>query len=538
MQVNVFPIADSFGPGDCLTGLTGDPPQPGAERRYPFDLLAASLGGGGGYGVTPEQFGAVGDGLTNDTAAFNAIQSQAFLLGGLTIRLTKGRVYAVNWTIQCNNLVIEGVDLGAEANVLAGFTAYDDSSACIIIGDATHTVENLCWNRVRVYSQARAFGMLINSLIGGLFNNCEIGGFINYTLTVRSLASRPTYYVLFNFCRFFSVAAGNGPMIQFSYGPTFVEDVTFHSCPIIGSAGTGAGYRCMLINEGCNVRVSGHTWFTCQSLKGIKFSNPTGGLNYGRLSGNCMIDGPASGTGVLVEIPSTNENTPNSFLLGSDIRVNGWMRNGAGVDHDCKGRYSFARGYLYAPRMYRPDIVGPMQLVDTSNPIVSNGPLVMCAGGPPPAVDPDGNTWTRHSIFISRNNSGSSNGVFVYTENGWENVVTGGYVGHTGPNQTIGVSPNAANTVDLSNYPGDFCYIDGAGPLRFLGNHLGTKRPEVTVSVTQDFQLQHTAYPGPGINVTGYNRNINLKIGDYFRVKNEGNYWRMLWVTTNDGRAL
>jgi len=46
-------------------------------------------------GLTPEQFGARGDGVTNDTAAFQRLAAEMNRRGGGTISLRSGRTYIV-----------------------------------------------------------------------------------------------------------------------------------------------------------------------------------------------------------------------------------------------------------------------------------------------------------------------------------------------------------------------------------------------------------------------------------------------------------
>lgn len=58
--------------------------------------------------LTPEQFGAVGDGATDDTAALTAMFETADTAGGATILIPDGKTYATDWQVVYSNTFVYG----------------------------------------------------------------------------------------------------------------------------------------------------------------------------------------------------------------------------------------------------------------------------------------------------------------------------------------------------------------------------------------------------------------------------------------------
>lgn len=528
-----FQLATAFGTTSVLAGFEGAG-DPGSERRYPRALLDALYANGGNDYFVPEAYGAIGNGIADDTAALDDMLADIAsvpVLGNAKILIRPEKCYACNWTIDHDNLEFFGFAGYGDADILSGFTAFNTSQPTITLGSTARQLRNIRMRGIRVYSKTKGYGMLIQSCAYGRFYHCEFGGYQHYALKLKSGgAGANVYYNRFIACSIFGTSSSVGDLLDLSeYGTGFCAGNSFNGCDMDGSAVAGGH----VIRVGTNqvIRIGGGTWIQALHNCGIAFQG--GGCQI-IVDGDAMLDSGNSND-TLLEWPSA-ENSPNSFVVGG-LRVDGFGRRGDGTLYDLKGVFGGGHGFYYGPTVFRPRMIGAVEHIDTGSAVLS-GPLSVVGGGPPSALDPDGNAWKIASSFRSTNNGGSSNTEFLYTDGGFENVISGGYVGHVGPNLTI-----ASSAIDLSTYKGNHCYVDGTGTLQFLGNPTGPKRPDVYLHITSTFILKHTAYPGPGITVTGYNRNITLASGDIILVHSESggsspNFWRVMMITTGDNRVL
>jgi hypothetical protein len=558
VEVQNFQLADSFGANDFLLGYNGNPAIPGSERRYPYAIVAAGGGvggsGGGGY-YLPETYGAVGDAgaggtVTDDTAAFYAMLydiSQKTPRGG-RVWLNPEKCYAMNLTLDYDNIQIESQCGALDANVLVGITSYNANLPALAIGNTTRQLRKFRMKGVRIYRQNAKFGLLIQSCANAYIDDCEIGGFANaadgYALWITSNTGANTYYCRMTNCYIFATGYSQGRLVQLSHnGSGFTAAISFSGTIDASAMSAGAldvngmaTARMLAIFDAVEFRLGDNTWMQTLHQQGIEF------FGTGRLRcGEAMLDS-GTDTDLLVRWP-TNENSPNSFIFG-DLRIDGQGRNSAGQQFDLRNPFAFGTGVglSYGQLAYRQTLIGPSMQVDTSSPTLS-GPITQVGGG-----GPEGSiSATLGGFFRSVNNQGSSDIGFLKVlaniasddTKGWENICTGDWVHQTQPTNVVIGAAGTAHLADVANGKGDFCFVN-PGATDALLQYLGTcksGRPRM-IQINGTMTLVHTA-SGAGIFVMEYRRNLSLLSGDMIFAFSQGNnVWRVFKVVASDARAL
>jgi hypothetical protein len=454
--------------------------------------------------VDIRDYAAPTDGTDASTAFNNAIAALPST-GGL-ILLEPGKRYSLNITVAKNNVSFRGDHGGGDGNVLTGFTPYNSANPALTIGDGTTQLRKFKMEGVRVYSSTANKGILIN---GAAYVDLEgeFGGFVTYALAITSTAAASSYYIRIH-GKFFAVAATTGNLIDLTYGAGFVAAVTISGSIDVSAAGAGA--HAVRVGDQVEVYFADGTWFQLIDGKGIKVEG-TGRAHAGRVK----CDSPAS-TDVLIEWPST-EIYPNSYFIGG-WRIDGKGKNSAAATYDLTGINSFGHGFEYGPRLYRPSMIGPVELRATGD---ATGPLLQSAGG-----SPEGSiTAPVGSLFVSTNNSNEQEILWVKVSGsgstGWRLLPAGFYAQQTAPSNVA-----SAATCHIGTAGGDKVYISGTVTITSFGSDSSVKTGvRVLCQAIGAFTITHNAASMYLLGQT----DLTMISGDQFVMEYQGSgNWRMV----------
>jgi hypothetical protein len=483
--------------------------------------------------IVPE---AVGDGTTDDTAAFNAAIALLPATGG-TILLEAGKRYAVNLVIDRDGITFVCQGGGGDGNVLTGLVPFNSALPALKLGAGTAQRRKFTMIGGRIYSQSgKNYGLQINGFADVNFFGTEIGGFSQYALQVTSTASANSYFINFHGCKFFGVSGmTSGSILDLAFGSGFVTTVNLIGGNVDGSALGGAtdftGPRAISIGDQVQLWTQG-THCQLRHAKGVKIN----GTGRWHASGGIVDTSDTPSTAVLLEIPSTELN-PGSFLLGADLRFNGCMRNTTPTVVDLRGNNNFGHGFLYSPQVFEPRMIGWLDLIPTFQAAgirmtpIAGSPEGVLAGNP-------------GDLAISVNNVGSSNGLFHKSQaniggdatKGWLRLASGDYFRQTGPSVLT-----AAATVDLLHDAGDFNFISGSATITSLGTDADIQSGRVRrAQIAGTPTFTHTASPTGGQMYCLGQQSVPAQAGDIvdWLWQGAGSGWRMLAYQRFDGRPF
>lgn len=255
--------------------------------------------------VSVIDFGAVGDGVTDDTAAFNAAIASLPPHGG-TVFIPSGD-YRINLVITKSSVRLLGEDVSPHRGATSkrGLRPYNLALPVITIGNDTAYVEHVCLDTISIVDNSDAGAQTGLRLAGGAYAfyavNLMIAGFQQYCLHIQGGTNYPCAYV---YITNFSFANGQqGPdgsaVIYTRYGNNFTSAIFFENGRL--NNGFNSLDR-LLINDSCEPYFS-NTWFEADGTRrGIKILKSDAGAPNPNVRGvNAALDSSSS-SHILVEI--------------------------------------------------------------------------------------------------------------------------------------------------------------------------------------------------------------------------------------------
>lgn len=354
---------------DTVAGVQG-----GAVKRFAVSNLAKvgsfTQAGAGAVARTVEDklreaeisvvdFGAVGDGATDDTAAFHAAISALPNEGG-TVIAPGGLSYAVNITINRPKVRLVGGGIGRvnSATYPAGLTPYDPTLPVITISDDTQQNEGVCLENLELNGQGAGYYGL--KMLGGsysqFFTNLTIQGFTKKSLWIESGATYPCSYLYFT-----NLAVQPDSSAAMEHGIYLKANASSYL-----SATYFTNVRLSGVNFGQSLEVDGATiafsssWFELRDGHGVLLSKS--GAVTPKLYGNLLLLDSSSSSDVLVSVPSAAATASVSDYLVGLIAVDGAV--------DLAGTLHSPKSLLHIPYLSRltyPVNIGAAYFTDAAN---------------------------------------------------------------------------------------------------------------------------------------------------------------------------
>ena len=284
--------------------------------------------------VSVEDFGAVGNGIADDTAAFNS--AIAATVGEIV--LDPAKTYAVNLVITKRGTRINGRsgdNLSVSGTPVKNLIPYDPTKPVIQIGNDTSNVGGCVIENLSIWSASPSgtHGQIGLYLAGGAYGNyvrnVQIGNrFSVHNLKIAGGTSYPNAYNQFYGLQLWTLGGvSQTATLGCYFGSQYCTANYFSGMNITGPSGAGTGYAILLDSVQLYMN---NVWVQAADNKGVCFSNNY--YNIPAIQGDNVAIDSDSGADVLVTstISSDTAVLPINFVKGR-ITIDGKYKNAAGT---------------------------------------------------------------------------------------------------------------------------------------------------------------------------------------------------------------
>lgn len=280
--------------------------------------------------VSVKDFGAVGDGVTDDTAAFNAAIAALPADGG-TLFIPSAN-YRINLTITKSGVTLQGETNSRHrlsANKI-GLRPFNLSLPVITVGNNTAYVEHVGLQDISIVDDSDSGAQVGLKLAGGAYafyaNNLMIVGFQKYCLHIEGGSTFPVAYVYisnFSFAQGQSSAASDA-VVYVRYGPVFTTAIFF----VNGRLNNGfGGAERLFLNDSC-IPYLINVWFETSNLRGLRILKSDAGAPFPYFVGqNVQVDSNSS-SDILLENQVNTSLAMGDFVRGA-MTIDGLIQNNA-----------------------------------------------------------------------------------------------------------------------------------------------------------------------------------------------------------------
>lgn len=264
---------------------------------------------------TVETFGAVGDGVTDDSAAFAAAIAAIPATGG-TVVAANGP-YAVNITIDRPKVRLAGSHIGrpSSASTVGGLVPYDITLPTVTLSSDATLNEGIQLADLEINGKGTGYyGIkMLGGTYSGTFDNITIQNFIKKCLWVQSGAVQPCAYLYFNgvLIQPAVAASEHAIYVQQSSVASFIEAIFMDGIRVSGVA---HGY--VLENAGSSTLSLSNTWFQiAASGNGVLLSKPFSTNSKLRCNG-VVLDSNSSADTLAGQNYDTAGNPAENYIIG------------------------------------------------------------------------------------------------------------------------------------------------------------------------------------------------------------------------------
>jgi len=212
--------------------------------------------------VTPQMFGAIGDGKADDTIAMKkAIDS---LEEGETLRIPPGK-YKCNINLVKSNITI----IGERGQYYKGsyLEPYDTTKPCITIGNGKDYLGNISLNNINILGtnktrDSKSVGLKVYGAQSLYFNELNIQNFGSHNIEIDS-GNIPNSYIFFNNLR---TANSHKSCFYVNFGKSWSTAIYINNFSF--QVGKENNSRCITLKGNTCLSCS-NGWIECSNYKGI-----------------------------------------------------------------------------------------------------------------------------------------------------------------------------------------------------------------------------------------------------------------------------
>ena len=314
--------------------------------------------------VSVKDFGAVGDGVADDTAAINAAIAALPANGGRVLFPSIGP-YKCNLIIKRNNITLEGVTGSGGTNNsmgrVVGLIPADITQPVLQVGDDTGYVAGFQAINLTLWRDAGGqYGLRLHGgVLSARFVNFRANGFERKAIWIENGPSYPISYVHFTNSAASTGTAGTAEDVIFinSVAPQYTTAVYFSN----GNSAVGTtGYSIHVKNT---FAIFANFWVQARDNQGLFLDYDGTGTVPRVLASNLTVDSDAS-TDVLLEINYSlgGAKIPASFVSGT-ATFDGFVKFFDATTADLRGTNTWASG----PMLTLPVNVGTTYYTTTSD---------------------------------------------------------------------------------------------------------------------------------------------------------------------------
>jgi hypothetical protein len=263
--------------------------------------------------VSVEDFGAVGDGTTDDSAAVLAAIAALPTTGGVVEFERAVRYKCTIGAVTKKNVCLRGKSFLEDASVSVQLVPADNDAYLLEVGDGTTNCEGFRLEGVSLNGLGSGkYGLKINGAERCHYSQFSAQGFTIENVYITSSATHPTHYQFFDAYSIQASSAATSQGLLIDYGSQYVAAIFFNN-GVIGAQATSLWALKMT-----QVRAMfSNTWIEGDSGNCISL-NTAGGTNAVMECANVIVDSD-SAADVLVNVDS-------------NTRVNAWLRGTVYVD--------------------------------------------------------------------------------------------------------------------------------------------------------------------------------------------------------------
>lgn len=277
---------------------------PQSSERSLFDKSAET--------ISAHDFGAVGDGIADDSSAINAAIAYVAGQGGGEVVLPNKK-YLANIVVTGRGVSIRGRNAWASADGGTGIVPADPALPAVQIGDGVTNTSNI--SITKVSARARAgdkFGLRVFGVNRAYFRDCFFAGYETAGIDITASLSRPTFHIYFDGGSAHCGSFAGANAVRISAGDSFTT--SFHFANFDFQFGA-AGAQVISLQGAGLVGCISDSWLEGANGKGIGFGEAGQTLR----CSNFIIDSDSSDD-VLVTLPT---NSPLSDYLFGGVTVDG-----------------------------------------------------------------------------------------------------------------------------------------------------------------------------------------------------------------------